>query len=382
MTDETPATPATPATSLVPAEPAAAAATPATSVVPAEPAAVASTPWVAPAAPPRRKRGILIGAIVGGAVLLLGGGLAVTYAVLAAQHAPAQQLTHFLQSLVDGDSPAAQEFLLEAPADVPDLLTEDIYAAASDRIEKFEVIETVIDGKTATVTAAITQAGATSTQEFILKTAGRDLVFDVWGVDRSNLPTVTVQFERPAEGMLAVNGVTAEKYDGITSPALHLFPGTYEFAATEMPAYLQTEGTEVLATFAGQNVNTGAALKTSLSEAGIATARAAVDGHINWCLSQAVPDVLCGYSIIPDDATYTNIRWSMTLAPTYEFGEWVDESAYVEVTVPGSIREDSDYSRPNGEYGTAYAVFDDYEPYGYVTFNADGTAVFESLYVE
>lgn len=335
--------------------------------------------------PKPRRRGLKIAAIAVGALVLVGGALGITYAVGAAQHTPDKQVTAFLQNLVDGKAEAALSLVVDAPTGNDALLTDEVYSAATDRITAFEITESKADGATATVTAALTQGSETYDYTFDLTRVDSDVVWDVWNIDGTAIPGYEVSFARPDGVEPTVNGASL----GLTSaferfvPAL---PGTYEFAASGTTDSYTVEPVSETVTFASEGpVN--ASLAVVLTEAGQAAARAAYSAHLGGCLSQQTihPPDDCGFYVIDEGYTYSNIRWTVGVEPVFTFGDWrpdtFEESGwFIILETPGRIDFAADITTAT-QYGSGTATFEGYKPQGYISgFDESGVATFKSFY--
>jgi hypothetical protein len=302
-----------------------------------------------PAVPARRSR-LRLGLIIGGAVLVaLLAGAGITYAVVASQRTPEATVSAFLDELVAGDAAGAQRLLTSIPSGNPVLLQPDTYEATPDTISGYTVLDSSTDGATSTVTVEFEQAGETYTQDLSLSLVRRDLgVFDVWRVDGSNLPSVYVSYARPV-------------------------------GATD---YYSAEPVSITLRFDGPDSSTTALLEVLLTEAGTASAQAAVNAHLDGCLAQPVlaPGPNCGFGVIQDDATYSNIRWTLLTRPTVTFGAFRPDSGWAVIPAsPGSLRFDADYET-SSEYGTAESSFNALEQAGViVSIDENGVAEFESV---
>lgn len=357
---------------------------------PTDPAPIAvPEPGLAPATiepqPKPRRLGLKIAAIAVGAVVLVGGGLGITYAVGAAQHTPDKQVAAFLQDLVDGKAESALELVVGAPTGNAALLTEEVYSAATDRITAFEITKSTVDGSTATVNTALTQGGETYEYAFTLTRVDTDVVWDVWNIDGEAIPGYEVSFARPDGVEPTINGASVglmSAFEGFV-PAL---PGTYEFAASGTTDSYTVEPVSETVTFASDGpVN--ASLAVILTEAGEAAARAAYSAHLGGCLSQQTihPPDDCGFYVIDDGYTYSNIRWTVAAAPVFSFGDWRPDTFqepgwFVIVETPGRIDFAADITTAT-HYGTGTATFEGYRPQGYIAgFDENGVATYKSYY--
>lgn len=333
---------------------------------------------------PARRSGLRLGLIIGGAALIgIIAAAGITYAVIASQRTPEAAASTFLDELVAGDAAGAQRLLASIPSGNPVMLQPDTYAATTDTISGYTVIGSSTDGSASTVTVEIEQAGESYTQELSLSLLRRDLgVFDVWRVDASTLPTVYLTFARP-EGMgLSVNGTDFGPMSGAFDVDIPALPGTYTFEPVGTTEFYSAEPVTITLRLDGPDSSTTAALEVLLTEAGTAAAQAAVNAHLDGCLAQPVlaPGPNCGFGVIQDDATYTNIRWTLLSRPTVTFGAYRSDVGWAVIpSAPGSMRLDADYETTS-EFGTAESVIDGFEQGGLiVSIGEDGVAVFESV---
>ncbi|MGX5681580.1 hypothetical protein [Schumannella luteola] len=360
-----------------------------TALPPPGPAPVEPVPPVThteiPAVPGRRRRWLPF-AIAGAAVLALLGGAAAAFAIVSAQRTPQAAVSAFLDELVAGDAAGAQSLLASIPSGNPVLLQPDTYAATDDRIEGYSVVSATVDGATATVTVEIEQGGERSTHELPLALVRKDLgLFDVWRVTSDALPTVYVTYARPDGMGLDVNGTEFDGLSGAFDLNVPAFPGTYVFEPTGSTDYFAAEPVTVTLSFANADDSDGSttvALDVELTDAGVAAATAAVNATLDACLAQPVlaPQPNCGFGAIQDDATYTNIRWTLTARPGVSFGTYSAGDGWAVIpTSPGSMRLDADYETAT-EYGTAESVIDGFEQSGFIrSIDEAGSAVFESV---
>lgn len=329
---------------------------------------------------PARRRIRLVLIIAGSVFVALLATVGILYAVLAAQRTPQVVVESFLGALVDGDPTAAAALLAVQPTGNPVLLSEAAVPAAADRVTGFRVLSTTTEGERTTVTVEVDQAGETDTVDLPLVLVRRDGgILDVWRIHPEALPTVYVTYPRPDGMDLTVNGAPFGVLVGAFEVDVPAFPGTYVFEPEGGTDSYDAEPASVTVRFGSDGT---AALPVRLTEAGEASARAAVDAHLDACLAQPVlaPAGDCGFWVIDDGATYTNIRWTILARPTVTFGDYTDRGGWAVLPAsPGSIRFDADYSLP-GESGTAEAVFDGLEQEGVITgFDEAGAATFESV---
>lgn len=335
-----------------------------------------------PAVPGRRRRWVPV-VLAGGALLALLGGAAVAVAIVSAQRTPQAAASAFLDELVAGDAAGAQSLLASIPSGNPVLLQPDTYAATSDRLDGYTVLSTAVDGSSATAEVEFEQAGERYTQELPLVLVRKDLgLFDVWRISSDALPSVYVTFARPDSMGLEVNGTEFGGLEGAFDLDVPAFPGTYDFEPIGGTDYYGAEPVTVSLRFDDSDAPATVALPVRLTDAGVAAATSAVDATLDACLAQPVlaPQPNCGFSVAQDDATYSNVRWTLVTRPTVTFGEYSAGDGWAVIPAsPGTLRLDADYETAT-ERGTAQSVIDGFEQSGAISsIDESGTAVFESV---
>lgn len=186
------------------------------------------------------------------------------HAILARTvYGPQHTAEAYLEAVVDG---RAEEALDSLGPNVTDeqraLATDEIYQAAEDRPDSFEVGDVEHDGSTAVVEAELVQSGKTYPMELSLEASGRqDMVFNDWSLEDGDVAGRASYTSGPSE--LTVNGVEsdiepsgeqpeAEALDDAASDTDDaesveeeardtgqvLLPGTYTFTAPEGSEYL------------------------------------------------------------------------------------------------------------------------------------------------
>jgi len=333
-------------------------------------------------------KGLRLAFVIGGAVLaalLLT--LGVVYAVVTSQRTPQLTAAAFLDEVVAGDATAAlQQVTGLAPAS-RGLLGDDMFASATDRITGYTIDEKAIEldttAGTASVVVDVVQGDETYTQNIELVRVSRDVgLFDVWRVSAASLPTVAFTYSSPDTMGLAVNGTELSSLDGSGSYRLPVLPGTYDFEATGVTEWVTADPAVAIARFDNSPV---IEIPVVLSEAGTASAQSAVDATLDACIAQATlaPQPNCGFFITQDDATYTNIRWSLVTRPTVSFSPYTAGRGWEVVSESsGSMRMDADFTR-GSESGTAEGSVDNFSQAGWITsVTEEGTALFESVTYE
>ncbi|UDF14515.1 hypothetical protein LH407_06545 [Antiquaquibacter oligotrophicus] len=359
--------------------------------VDAAPGSLVPQPVVAPAGPPappqpRSRRGLFIGLIVGGAALLLLilAGVIVS-GVLAGQRTPEASVARLLQSVIDGDSAAALGELAGAPNGPDFLLADGVYEASSGGITDYRIIGSDRNFDTAIVRVEITQDGDTYTADLQTENTGRELVFfDSWRVAPESLPTVRIDYPRPADMSLAVNGVEIPSFTTGTVLGVPALPGTYTLDAVGGTENYGAESVTVSPRF-GSAGDLDAELPVTLTEAGAASAQAAVNAHLDGCLAQATftPGPACNFAISNTSGyPYTTITWTLNARPTVTFEAYTGNSGSslsagwpVVPGDDGSATLSASGSDASYEY-TGSGTVNVFQT-GVITF-PDGTAVFTS----
>ena len=200
-------------------------------------------------------------------VVVVAAGAWIAYAVLARTvFGPEDTAEAYLEAIVDGRAEDALEALgPNVTDDQRVLVTDEIYQAAEDRPDRFELGEVSRDGDTATINAELFQSGKSYPVELVLTKSGRQaVVFSDWALDGgdvagralyasgpSQLTVNDVEIDIEPSGEDAQtdeNGFGADATEQETgSDALDeqaedlgqvLLPGTYTFTAPESSKYL------------------------------------------------------------------------------------------------------------------------------------------------
>lgn len=324
----------------------------------------------------RSRTGLIVGISIAAAVAVLGGaGLAVAGASISSSVAPDRQVDEFLQDLVDGRAEAALAVMGEKPSG---LLTDEAYASSTNHITDFAVGKPKTTGDTSTVTATITQGGTSYTQDFMLSKNGTSfIVFDTWQLEPVSLGIVDVQVQGPAGLSVEIDGNAVDDADGTS---LRAFPGDYEVSVVDdddlFDAAPATASVVGLSDTAAGSLAT-AAIATTLTEAGLAAGQSAVDAYVDGCVAQQSlkPDN-CGFEArAQDGVTYSNIRWTLTVRPTYSFGGWAQDGWSVTTATAGTLDVVADSVDGAGRSGPSGTTISNYRPVGTVSV-VDGAVEF------
>ena len=200
--------------------------------VPPTPAAAGPSP-----APHRRRRWWLLGGIAALLALVL-----VLPQVLVGERSPETEARSFLQAILDADTDAVREHMVEPEDGVLDVaLTDQVTLAAEERVDRFTIEETRVDGDTAQVTATLS-LGRRTQETTLHLTRHREGVLrrPVWELEPVELPVMRVAVPVSAPAVL-INGVEVPLSDearahqafGLVEVHLVVLPGVYQLSAPE-----------------------------------------------------------------------------------------------------------------------------------------------------
>jgi hypothetical protein len=307
----------------------------------------------------KRRRGPII-AIISSVVvliLLIAGGI-VGYSVGTAAHAPENQVTAYLDALVDGDAAEALKLAgTEVDADADVLLTNKAYAEVVDRPSAYEIGRTTTSGDTATVTATVTQGDTELTEEFTLQKDGKDAIFfDKWALEEVPLGTITVGMTGPSAVAPAVGGIAIPE----GAESLRALPGTYEVGLAEDNEFYSVEAQQVTVEgFTGSAAAPSADLTVALTDAGTQKANDAVNAWLDACQASTEFDPAgCSFYATGKNPayTYTNTTWKLEPRPTFTIGEWNGTGYRVSTGATGQANLTADIrDNASGATGTATA---------------------------
>lgn len=188
-------------------------------------------------APLRRRRWWLLGGVAALLALVL-----VLPQVLVGERSPETEARSFLQAILDGDTDAVREHMVEPEGGVLDLaLTDQVVLAAEERVDRFTIEETRVDGDTAQVTATLS-LGRRTQETTLHLTRHREgaLRRPVWELEPVELPVMRVAVPVSAAAVL-INGVEVPLSDearanqafGLVEVHLVVLPGVYQLSAPE-----------------------------------------------------------------------------------------------------------------------------------------------------
>ncbi|MFJ6041990.1 hypothetical protein [Brachybacterium paraconglomeratum] len=192
---------------------------------------------VSAAAPLRRRRWWPLGGIAALVALVL-----VLPQVLVGERSPETEARSFLQAILDGDTDAVREHMVEPEGGVLEAaLTDQVVLAAEERVDRFTIEETTVDGDTAQVRATL-QLGRRTQETTLHLTRHREgaLRRPVWELEPVELPVMRVSVPVSAPAVL-INGVEvplsdearADQAFGLVEVHLVVLPGVYQLSAPE-----------------------------------------------------------------------------------------------------------------------------------------------------
>ncbi len=190
-----------------------------------------------PARAPRRRRWWLIGGIAALLALVL-----VLPQVLVGERSPESEARSFLQAILDADTDTVREHMVEPGGGVLDVaLTDQVVLAAEERVDRYTIEETAVDGDTAEVAATL-QLGRRTQEVTLHLTRHREgmLRRTVWELEPVELPVMRVAVPVSAPAVL-INGIEVPLPDeireaqvfGLVEVHLVVMPGVYRLSAPE-----------------------------------------------------------------------------------------------------------------------------------------------------
>ncbi|HEY0187530.1 MAG TPA: hypothetical protein VGC67_08580 [Cellulomonas sp.] len=331
---------------------------------PAEP-----DPATHPSTARRRPRRILIAAAAG--LVLLGGiGAALVRQVGSEADSPASLAQDYLDALEAGQASVALELVpvepevLDGYGEVPVetvLLTDSIYAAATDRPTGGRVTRVDRSGDEATITIEYQQGDERVTQTLTaLRVDGSGSLPGRWELQPAPIGTVTVRVPTSTTADLDVsaNGVPLNDQDLWAVAAL---PGTYTFDG-EPTEWLETD--EVTVTLLGDGEAKSSRALTRPSAALTERAPQLVEDHLARCLATTLADPPDCPNLADLGSELTDVAWTLDLAPEYELtashygdGFTVRGTAAGSATITGTLVEDT-AGQAAGETWTARVEID------------------------
>ncbi|HWJ10678.1 MAG TPA: hypothetical protein VNS46_14970 [Nocardioides sp.] len=263
----------------------------------------------------RAKKGLIAAAVVCGVGLL---GVLVFSIVGSTLADPEKRAEAYLDAVVDGD---IEQVLELAPVDEdeasPALLTDEVYAAAEDRITGYEITDVEELGDTVTVTVDLEGPEDGDDVELTLTPDGkRALFFDDWKVDEGGLAREVTLSVPESSSSVEANGVTVEAAGGEDAEFWAL-PGSYVFDPFADNPWLEPsdERTSVPAadTF-GIYAETGQPSPSDQLRERVDTA---IADWVNGCMAatELAPED-CPQDAYGSGDTQRKVVWTLTTMPT------------------------------------------------------------------
>lgn len=223
--------------------------------------------------PRRGRRWWLLGGLAALLALVL-----VLPPVLVGQRSPETEARSFLQAILDADADTVREHMAPPEDGALDVaLTDQVLLAASDRVDRFTIEETTVDGDRAEILATLTLGNRTlETALHLTRQRGGLLDRPVWELEPVVLPVMRVAVPVSTTAVL-INGVEvalpeevmASQAFGLVEVQLAVLPGVYQLSApaggeTVTPTTVRSSVPPVL----GPWVNTLVELGYELTDAG------------------------------------------------------------------------------------------------------------------
>jgi len=280
----------------------------------------------APAGPPQRipmspadraraRRGLIAAGLIGGVGLL---GVLVLSIVGSTLADPEKRAEAYLDAVVAGDIDKVVDL---APVDEDEaslaLLTEEVYAAADDRITGYEITDVEEFGDTITVTVDLEGPEDGDDVELTLTPDGkRALFFDDWKVDEGGLAREVTVSVPDTSTSIEANGVTVGAIGGEDADFWAL-PGSYVFnpygdnpwlEASDEPTSVPAEDTFGVYAESGQP-GPSDQLREKVDTA--------IADWVNACMkaTELSPED-CPQDAFGSGDTQRKVRWTLTTMPT------------------------------------------------------------------
>lgn len=302
-----------------------------------------------PTAPPKKKRKAWpwIAASVVLLLLIVGGVVGVNLGNAA--HAPELQVRAYLDALKKGDAEAALALSGTKVEKTDLLLTDEAYENAEDKITRYTIADSSVEGDTATVTASITQGGEKYDQEFALTKAGKDaVIFDKWALEAPTIGMMSVGVVAPEDAVIEVSGIDASsaRTDGVVE--LRALPGTYAVTLGGEPEFYEAEPTSASVVGFGGEAAEAEPLVIALTDEGTQAATDAVNAWLDDCIASTdLTPAGCPFSATnSQNYEISNLVWTVT-KPTFTIGEFSDGTWAIITETPGSAKATADARDPS-----------------------------------
>lgn len=196
-----------------------------------------------PGPPPRKpmsrgaKRGLIGGLVGAGVLVLLIVGGAIALSLMNQARDPARLVEQYLALIADGRAEAANEMVDPGLSRQESaLLTDEVLAAAEERIEVVAVETLGRSGRGAEVSAVLRLDGVRFEQTFSVEPGPKEwLLLDTWVLEDSLAAPVTIESYDSQLRSAFVGGqeVELEGVDGFAERTVYLYPGVYRISAPE-----------------------------------------------------------------------------------------------------------------------------------------------------
>lgn len=290
-----------------------------------------------------KKIGIAAGSLVAFGVL---GWIAVSV-VNSQFYGPEDQVTAYLDAVVDGDLDEVNDLARTEGDEADDaLMTSAIYRAAENRITGYEIGDIEKDGDTVTVEVRLEGLGEDVDAELTLAKDGRSAVlFDRWRVADGGLAAAVSVTVPDGAGDLTVNGVAVDRIDD----EVWLLPGDYVFDAFAGNRWLESSG-EPVTVSAEEDYQFAEVPGADASQAFRDEVQRQIDAYLATCMAATVldpedcPNSAYGYGDV------RKVAWTLVEAPVPDFDGF-----------DGTFPADLSY----GESGRAKVTYEADESYGF-----------------
>lgn len=271
---------------------------------------------MSPADRARARRALVGVGIVGGIGLL---GVVAASILGTTAFDPQQRAEEYLDAIVAGDVDEVRALAPASDDKTAVLLTDEVYAAAEDRITGYEITDVTTDGDEATVTVDLDGVPDGDGVSFQLRADGRRAVlFRDWQVDGGGLARqVTVPVPESSTSLRA-NGVAVDVPGGDID--LWALPGSYAFDPYGESPWLESGSTRT--TVPAQDTwGTYAEIdEPQPSSALLERVDTALTEWIEGCMAATTlspPD--CPQNAFASGDEQRKVSWELTRAPTFSW---------------------------------------------------------------
>jgi hypothetical protein len=292
--------------------------------------------------PPKKKRtGMLIGIIGGGAllVILVIAGI-IFFATESASHAPEASVKTYLNALKSGDVAQVLKLGGTKTSNSDVLLTEKAYKQATNKVTAFTVDNGLVSGDNAIVRATLKQSSGTSPVTFQLVKNGTDFgIFPKWELSPVAVGTTRISVNAPDDATVQVGGVSV-KPDKDGTIGLRALPGTYPVTFGSNQYYTAKAASSTINGLGSTSLSEPVTMAATITEAGTKAATDAVNAYFNNCVaSTSLSPQGCpiGLSNASDFTNVANVKWTVVTAPQFTIDSTWSDGWAVDTTTPGSV---------------------------------------------